>query len=99
MNWGYGSSPLLFEGLLYVQVLHGMKTDDPSYLVGLEAETGKVRFRVERPTTAHTESPDSYTTPTVARKGDKVEIVLTGRRRGHRSRPQDRPGAVARHRA
>ena len=78
LNWGYGSSPLLFEGLLYVQVLHGMKTDDPSYLVGIEGETGKVRFRVERPTTAHTESPDAYTTPTVARKGDRAEIVLTG---------------------
>ncbi len=33
-NWGYGSSPLLFEGVLYVQVLHGMKTDEPSYLLG-----------------------------------------------------------------
>lgn len=78
LNWGYGSSPLLFEGLLYVPVLHGMKTDDPSYLVGIEAETGRVRFRVERPTTAHTESPDAYTTPTVARKGEQAEIVLTG---------------------
>jgi outer membrane protein assembly factor BamB len=77
LNWGYGSSPLLFEGLLYVPVLHGMKTDDPSYLLGIEAETGKVRFRVG-PTTAHTESPDAYTTPTVARRGDQVEIVLTG---------------------
>jgi outer membrane protein assembly factor BamB len=78
LNWGYGASPLLFEGVLYVPVLHGMKTDDPSYLVGIDAETGKNRFRVERPTTAHTESPDAYTTPTVARKGDKVEVVVTG---------------------
>ena len=30
LNWGYGSSPLLFHDALYVQVLHGMKTDDPS---------------------------------------------------------------------
>jgi outer membrane protein assembly factor BamB len=26
LNWGYGSSPLLFENALYIQVLHGMKT-------------------------------------------------------------------------
>jgi outer membrane protein assembly factor BamB len=78
LNWGYGSSPLLFEDVLYVPVLHGMKTDDPSYLLGVEAGTGKNRFRVERPTTAHTESPDAYITPTVARRGEKVEIVLTG---------------------
>jgi outer membrane protein assembly factor BamB len=78
LNWGYGSSPLLHDGVLYVQVLHGMKTDDPSYLVGVDAATGKNRFRVERPTTAHTESPDAYTTPTLVRRGDKVEVVLTG---------------------
>jgi outer membrane protein assembly factor BamB len=77
-NWGYGSSPLLFDGTLYVPVLHGMKTDEPSYLVGLDAATGKNRFRVERPTKAQTESPDAYTTPTVARRGKQVEIVVTG---------------------
>ena len=33
LNWGYASSPLLHQGSLYVQVLHGMKTDDPSYLL------------------------------------------------------------------
>jgi outer membrane protein assembly factor BamB len=77
-NWGYGSSPLLYGDLLYVPVLHGMKTDEPSYLLGIETATGKTRFRVERPTRAHTESPDAYTTPTLARRGDAVEIVVTG---------------------
>ena len=33
LNWGYASSPLLREDALYVQVLHGMKTDDPSYVM------------------------------------------------------------------
>ena len=28
LNWGYASSPLLHEDGLYVQVLHGMKTND-----------------------------------------------------------------------
>jgi len=77
-NWGYGSSPLLHEGVLYVPVLHGMKTDEPSYLLGVEAATGQTRFRVERVTKAHTESPDAYTTPTLARRGQQVEIVVTG---------------------
>ena len=31
LNWGYGSSPLLYEDALYIPVLHGMRTDDPSY--------------------------------------------------------------------
>src|SRR6185503_3606292 len=78
LMWGYGSSPLLHDGVLYVPVLHGMKTDDPSYLLGVDAGTGKTLFRVERPTDAPMESPDSYTTPTVLRKGAAAEFVLTG---------------------
>jgi outer membrane protein assembly factor BamB len=77
-NWGYGSSPLLFEGTLYVPVLHGMKTDDPSYLLGLDPASGKNRFRVERPTPAVRESPDAYTTPAVAQHDGDTEIVVTG---------------------
>ena len=78
LMWGYGASPLLHGGALYVPVLHGMKTDDPSYLLAVEAATGQTRFRVERPTDAPMESPDAYTTPTVVRKGTAFEIVLTG---------------------
>jgi outer membrane protein assembly factor BamB len=78
LNWGYGSSPLLYEGALYVQVLHGMKTDDPSYVLRLDPATGRNVWRVERPTTAVRESPDSYTTPTAVRTGGRVEIVVTG---------------------
>ncbi len=78
LMWGYGSSPLLVGDTLYVQVLHGMKTDDPSYLLGLDASSGRNRFRVLRPTAAIQESPDSYSTPAVVRRGDEVEIVVTG---------------------
>ena len=52
LNWGYASSPLLFEDSLYVQVLHGMKTDEPSYVLRIEKRTGKTLWRVERPTPA-----------------------------------------------
>ena len=78
LQWGYGSSPLLEGGVLYVQVLHGSHTQEPSYLLGLEPATGKNRFRVERRTPATRESPDAYTTPAVARRDGKTEIVVTG---------------------
>jgi len=78
LNWGYASSPLLFEDSLIVQVLHGMKTDDPSYVLRINRATGKTMWRVERPTTAPAEGPDSYATPTVARVGANVEIVING---------------------
>ena len=41
LNWGYASSPLLHEDALYVQVLHGMKTDDPSYLLRIDKADGQ----------------------------------------------------------
>ena len=78
LNWGYASSPLLHEGALYVQVLHGMKTDDPSYVLKIDATSGKTIWKVERPTIAQQESPDSYTTPAVIRAGSRTEIIITG---------------------
>jgi outer membrane protein assembly factor BamB len=78
LNWGYGSSPLLYGDSLFVQVLHGMKTRDPSYLLRIDKATGKTIWRVERPTHARMESPDAYTTPALLQYGATTEIVLTG---------------------
>jgi outer membrane protein assembly factor BamB len=78
LNWGYASSPLLLDDSLYIQVLHGMRTDDPSYVLRIDKKTGKTIWRVERPTAAIRESPDSYTTPALLRYGKNVEIVITG---------------------
>lgn len=78
LNWGYASSPLLLDDALYVQVLHGMKTDDASYVLRIDKKNGKTVWRVERPTSAIRESPDSYTTPGLLRYGRNVEIVITG---------------------
>jgi outer membrane protein assembly factor BamB len=78
LNWGYASSPLLHAGALYVQVLHGMKTDDPSYLLRIDASSGETVWRVERPTKAIRESPDSYTTPALLEHEGRKEIVVTG---------------------
>ncbi len=78
LNWGYASSPLLFEDSLYVQVLHGMKTDDPSYVMRIDKKTGKTLWKVDRPTNAIRESPDSYTTPGLLRIGKTIEIVISG---------------------
>src|SRR5207248_1925093 len=69
LNWGYGSSPLLHDDALIVQVLHGMKTSDPSYLLRIDKASGKTVWRVERRTKARFESPDAYTTPALVRNG------------------------------
>ena len=41
LNHGYAYTPLLHEDRLYVQVVHGMTTDDPSYIFA--AEKGRPR--------------------------------------------------------
>ena len=78
IQWGYGSSPLLYHDALYVQVLHGMTTDDPSYVLRIDKANGRTVWRQERPTTARVESPDAYTTPALLRYGTATEIVVTG---------------------
>ncbi len=78
LNWGYASSPLLYDGALFVQVLHGMKTDDTPYVLRIDTVTGETVWRVERPTDAIRESPDSYATPALLQYDGVTEIVLTG---------------------
>jgi outer membrane protein assembly factor BamB len=78
LQFGYGSSPLLHEGRLYLQVLHGFFTDEPSYLLSIDAATGKTLWQVDRPTDAPHESPDSYSTPTLAEVDGRTQLVVCG---------------------
>jgi outer membrane protein assembly factor BamB len=78
LNWGYASSPLLHAGALYVQVLHGMRTDDTSYLLRIDTKTGKTVWKADRPSAAISESPDAYTTPALLQYGTSTEIVVSG---------------------
>jgi outer membrane protein assembly factor BamB len=78
LMWGYASSPTLHDGKVIVEVLHGMRTDDPSYVVAFDAASGEVAWRVERPTDAPNESPDAYTTPAVLETATGPQIVIVG---------------------
>jgi outer membrane protein assembly factor BamB len=78
LGWGYASSPILHDGKLIIQVLHGNNTDDPSYLVAFDASSGKPLWRKERWTDAVRESPDAYTTPALLAVNGKQQIVVSG---------------------
>jgi len=83
VQFGYGSSPLLLDGKLIVQVLQGttrrdLEKHEPSFIFALNATDGKPRWKVERPTDALHESPDAYTTPTFVDVGGKKQIVISG---------------------
>jgi outer membrane protein assembly factor BamB len=78
LNWGYASSPLLYNGKLIVEVLHGYNPDCPSYVVAFDGATGKEVWRVQRKTDAVRESPDAYTTPALLTHNGKKQIVISG---------------------
>jgi outer membrane protein assembly factor BamB len=90
MQWLYGSSPLLYKGKLYVQVLHRnlppARWDDPkpgesladSYLLIIDPKTGKDVHKVVRPTAAKAESQESYATPIPYEGKQRTEIVVIG---------------------
>src|SRR4051812_44128987 len=71
VQWLYGSSPLLFNGKLYVQVLQrspappdypgiaGNGGDRESYLLGLDPATGETLWKHVRETDARSESKES----------------------------------------
>ena len=75
---GYGSTPLMHGERLYVQVLHGYRTSDPSYILAVDRKTGKTVWRIERPTDAVRESHDSYGTPQIVTVDGVAQLVIAG---------------------
>lgn len=78
LNHGYASSPRLHRNRLYLQVLHGMTTDAPSYVFAVDPKTGKTLWKVERPTDADHESPDDYSTPLIVTVSGTEQLVISG---------------------
>lgn len=78
VQFGYASSPLLHEGVLYLQNLQGMYTDDPSYVLAIDAKSGETLWKVDRPTDGLHETPDSYSTATLAKVGEKFVLIVSG---------------------
>ena len=86
VDWSYSSSPLLYDGILYIEVLRqnklppGSAYDGPmgSYVLGLKADSGVVVFKVDRPTDAKKDFNDSYSTPVTAKVGGNLQILVCG---------------------
>lgn len=84
-NWTFASTPQLYDGRLYVQVL---QRDQPvsgrgrpgaeSYLLALEPATGKELWRAVRPSPARMESREAYSTPIPFENNGRKEILISG---------------------
>ncbi len=60
INWGHSSSPAIFNDSLFLVCYH----DTDSYLLNLDAASGKTKWRVDRGGTFN-----SYSTPLVVQSG------------------------------
>jgi len=74
ITFGMGSSPRLWEDLLYVSCM----TKGVSYVVAMEKLTGKQVWKTERKLVAKDDGPDAYSTPAIARNGKRVELLVSG---------------------
>ena len=76
INWLYGSSPMLYKGRLYVEVLRRVPGD--SFLLCLDPQTGSNIWRQVRPTDAIQESQEAYSTPMPSECAGRTEIIVVG---------------------
>jgi outer membrane protein assembly factor BamB len=86
IKFGYSSSPLLYDGKIYVLVQRRDKTyrkpksDTPlnSFLLAVDPKTGKNLWKQPRQTDAEDESLDAYSTPIVLKGKKGMEIGIIG---------------------
>jgi len=88
LQFGYSSSPMLYEGKLFILVLRrdrpypqGKAKDNgpyDSFLMALDPETGKNIWKQERPTNAFDEGRETYSTPVTFVYNGRTEILNTG---------------------
>jgi outer membrane protein assembly factor BamB len=85
--WTFSTSPLLYDGKLYMQVLQrdmpvqgrGKKPSGiESYLLAMDPATGKTLWRHVRPSEASQESLEAFTSPVPFEHGGRKEILVVG---------------------
>lgn len=67
-GWGTGSSPVLYQDMLYIQV----DNEEQSFLVALDAATGAEKWRAAR------DEKTTYSTPVIWKNTVRTELVTTG---------------------
>ena len=84
---GYGSSPVLVQDRLFIQVLHRderypdqkpSKLQPESFLLGVDPRTGEVAYRQVRATDASGEAREAYSTPIPRFVDGRVELLVLG---------------------
>jgi len=87
-GWTFSTSPVLYDGRVYLQVLQRDTAVDgrgftdkmnESYLLALDVENGKELWKVGRPTEAQMESREAFSSPVIATYDDgQTELLVVG---------------------
>jgi outer membrane protein assembly factor BamB len=85
-QWTFSSSPLLHDGILYLQILqrdtgvrgHGKANGNESYLLALNPKTGKQLWKHNRPSNAKAESLEAFSTPMPFTHNGRDELLIVG---------------------
>jgi outer membrane protein assembly factor BamB len=67
-NWGTSTSPLLYNGVLYMQI----DNEEKSFLAALDSKTGAEKWRVAR------DEKSNWGTPVIWKNSIRTELVLQG---------------------
>jgi outer membrane protein assembly factor BamB len=85
LKWGYSSSPLLYNGTLYILVQRRdtayrapAGTDLDAFILAIDAKTGKNIWKQSRKTDAVNETLDSYSSPILLQHSGRAEIIVAG---------------------
>lgn len=86
-GWTFSTSPVLWNNTLYLQVLQrdeavGEKgfqdRMNESYILAMDPQTGKEKWRHIRPTTAKMESREAFSTPVPNEYNGRKELLVAG---------------------
>jgi outer membrane protein assembly factor BamB len=85
LKWGYSSSPLLYNGTLYILVQRRDKayrapagTNMDAFILAIDAKTGKNIWKQSRNTDAINETLDSYSSPILLQHSSRAAIIVVG---------------------
>lgn len=86
-QWTFSTSPLLYDGKLYLQVLQrdvpvngkgGKPSGIESFLLAMDPATGKTLWKHVRPADAAAESLEAFSTPTPFEFNGRKELLIVG---------------------
>lgn len=77
-GWTFSTSPLIYDGKLYMQILQNKSRNTPSYILAMNPKTGKELWRRNRPSQAVAESLEAFTTPMPYEFNGKKQLLVNG---------------------